>query len=209
MPSSNNNTNSKAVILAGLGAIVTTTAAAGWLMWRRKQKKDRSSLNLSNDADHDEDFIYLDYNGTTPVYPEVVEAMMPYLTKHFGNPNSSHIAGDAPRAAVDRARKQILGDLLGADAHDIPLNACLFTSCGTESDNLAIHFALQQKKNSNNNNNIIPPRHVVTCNVEHAAIDGCLKVHESAGRCIVTRVPVQPDGRVLAQDMIEAIRSET
>ena len=207
--------NSKAVVFPGLVAAVTTTAiAAGWLfLMRRSRKKQKNDASI--DSSSSKGFVYLDYNGTTPVYPEVLEAMIPYLTTHYGNPSSSHIAGDAPRAAVDRARQQILCDLLGAEPNDVPLNSCLFTACGTESDNLAIHFALEKaakiSKHRNQKSTTTTPTipHVVTCNVEHAAIDGCLKLHETAGRCKITAVPVQTDGRVLAKDMIAAIQPDT
>ena len=76
--------------------------------------------------------IYLDYNATTPVLPEVVDAMLPYLREHFGNPSSGHVYGRRAHAAVERARQQVAG-LIGCDASDI-----IFTSGGTEANNLAI-----------------------------------------------------------------------
>src|SRR5947208_14079941 len=76
--------------------------------------------------------IYLDYNASTPLAPEVVEAMRPYLADHFGNPSSSHWAGRPARAAVERAREEVAG-LLGAAPGEI-----VFTSGGTEANNHAI-----------------------------------------------------------------------
>ena len=76
--------------------------------------------------------IYLDHNATTPVLPEVLDAMLPYLRGKFGNPSSSHVCGRRARAAVEQARDQVAG-LLGCDADEI-----IFTSGGTEANNLAI-----------------------------------------------------------------------
>ena len=75
--------------------------------------------------------VYLDYNATTPIDPEVITAMEPYLRNHFGNPSSSHAFGAATRRAVEKARKQV-AILLGVHSHEI-----IFTSGGTESNNLA------------------------------------------------------------------------
>ncbi|MBM4372991.1 MAG: aminotransferase class V-fold PLP-dependent enzyme, partial [Deltaproteobacteria bacterium] len=76
--------------------------------------------------------LYLDFNATTPVHPAVVEAMLPYLTEHFGNPSSAHVFGRRTHAAVESARAQVAA-LLGCDPEEI-----LFTSGGTEANNLAI-----------------------------------------------------------------------
>jgi cysteine desulfurase len=76
--------------------------------------------------------IYLDYNATTPVAPEVLEAMLPYLREEFGNPSSTHPYGRRAREAVERARAQVAA-LLGARAEELS-----FTSGGTEANNLAI-----------------------------------------------------------------------
>src|SRR5881275_3320650 len=76
--------------------------------------------------------IYLDYNATTPLDPAVVEAMLPYLTTHFGNPSSTHAYGKAAHDAVERARQQV-ADLIGARPDEL-----VFTGGGTEASNLAI-----------------------------------------------------------------------
>jgi len=148
----------------------------------------------------EEECIYLDYNGTTPIHSLVVSAMLPFFTTHFGNPSSSHHYGKRPKEAVDAARKSIL-DMIGTPA-STPLSAIWFTGCGTESDNLAIQLALQsypaqQKK------------HIVTTNVEHPAIDVCLRRLMEDGEVDVTFVPVNKEGQVSAEDMISAIRPDT
>jgi len=120
--------------------------------------------------------VYLDNNATTPVLPEVLEAMLPYYGEHFGNASSIHHHGQDTRGAVERARESVAG-LLGCRAAEI-----VFTSGGTESDNLAI-FGLTQAGD-----------HVITSTIEHHAVLNACK-HLATKRCEVTFVPV--DGRGL------------
>src|SRR6185312_17450252 len=88
--------------------------------------------------------IYLDYNATTPVDPLVVEAMLPYLSTHFGNPSSMHSYAQATRQALGRARDQV-AQLLGCSSEEI-----IFTGCGSESDTLAIRgIALANQRQGN------------------------------------------------------------
>src|SRR5688572_3244995 len=82
--------------------------------------------------------LYLDYNATTPIAPQVREAMLPFLAEHYGNPSSSHALGRAAHEAVEDARGQVAA-LLGADADEI-----VFTSGGTESNNLALQGVMQR-----------------------------------------------------------------
>lgn len=81
--------------------------------------------------------IYLDHNATTPVLPEVLEAMMPYFTSEWGNPSSTYKFGSKLKAAIETARQQV-AELIGAQPRDV-----IFTSCGTESNNTAIQAALK------------------------------------------------------------------
>jgi cysteine desulfurase len=162
---------------------------------RRKSLKSLKSLIWSKSPP----CIYLDYNGSTPIYPQVLESMMPYLTEHYGNPSSSHIMGKEPRRAINQARESLL-KLLGAPTSQ--LNSLWFTSSGTESDNLAIELALQSTPD-------IEDKHIVTCNVEHQAVELYLKKLEGQGKIKVTAVPVDQEGRVSAKDMIAAIRPNT
>ena len=152
---------------------------------------------------------YLDYNGTTPIYPEVFEAMRPYLQEHFGNPSSSHLFGTEPRKAIETARKQILSRLLAVRA-STDLSSIWFTGCGTESDNMAIRLALVSSSSSNAR----PSKHIVTCNVEHPAIENYLRHLEDGDDADtsdvrVTRVPVDTEGRVSAQDVVAAMTPDT
>src|SRR5438093_6918100 len=100
--------------------------------------------------------IYLDYNTTTPLAPEVFKAMQPYLERHFGNPSSIHAAGREARAAIDDARDR-LARLLAAKPHEI-----IFTGGGTESDNLGI-IGLARAHAARG-------RHVITGATEHHAV---------------------------------------
>ncbi|PYV78233.1 MAG: cysteine desulfurase NifS [Acidobacteria bacterium] len=136
--------------------------------------------------------VYLDNNATTPVLPEVLEAMRPYFGDHFGNASSIHHHGQETRAAVERARESV-AELLGCRPAEI-----VFTSGGTEADNLAI-FGLVQ-----------PGDHVVTSTIEHHAVLNSCKHLQFDDRGIeVTYVPV--DGRCLVDpaDVRRALRPNT
>jgi cysteine desulfurase len=100
--------------------------------------------------------LYLDHNATTPLLPEVVDAMLPYLREHFGNPSSGHARGQRAREAVERARGQV-ALLVGAGADEI-----VFTSGVTESNNLAIRGVAQARP---------AIRQLVTSAIEHPATE--------------------------------------
>ncbi len=138
--------------------------------------------------------IYLDYNATTPVDPRVAEAMLPYLTERFGNPSSSHAYGRETRAAVDRARRQV-ADLLGAAPAEI-----LFTSGGSESNNLAIKGAAEARESEG--------RHILTSSVEHPAVtEVCANLESRGWR--VDYLPVDSTGWLDPATVEKALRSET
>src|ERR1039458_5890313 len=99
---------------------------------------------------------YLDYNATTPVDPAVLEAMLPYFAEIFGNAGSVHSPGQRARAAVDAARESVAA-LIGAKTNEI-----VFTSGGTEADNLAIFGAVAASRK--------PRKHMITTSIEHHAI---------------------------------------
>src|SRR3954454_5124232 len=107
--------------------------------------------------------VYFDNNATTPVLPEVLQAMQPYFSEHFGNASSIHHHGQETRAAVERARESVAA-LLGCGASEI-----VFTGGGTEGDNLAI-FGVAQ-----------PGQHVISSTVEHHAVLNSCKHLESTG----------------------------
>jgi cysteine desulfurase len=134
--------------------------------------------------------IYLDNNATTPVLPEVFEAMRPYFCEHFGNASSIHHHGQETRAAVERARDSV-ALMLGCRAQEI-----VFTSGGTEGDNLAI-AGLAGAGN-----------HIITSGIEHHAVLHSCKHMEDIG-CEVTYVPVDSRGVVDPGDVLRALRPNT
>src|SRR5882757_8560578 len=133
---------------------------------------------------------YLDNNATTPVLPEVLDAMRPYFAEHFGNASSIHHHGQETRGAVERARESV-ANLLGARASEI-----VFTSGGTESDNLAV-FGIAR-----------PGDHIISSTVEHHAVmNACKHVQEKG--CVVTSIPVDGRGLVDPDDVKRALRPNT
>ncbi len=139
--------------------------------------------------------IYFDYNATTPIAPSVVEAMMPYLHGHFGNPSSPHIPGVAAREAVEDSRIKI-ARMLGCDSDEI-----VFTSCGTESNNLAIKGVML----------VGYPRsrgHLIVSAIEHASVLQPARFLEHLGY-EVTMVPCNEHGVVSPESIENAIRPNT
>jgi cysteine desulfurase len=134
--------------------------------------------------------VYFDNNATTPVLPEVFEAMRPYFGERFGNASSIHHHGQETRAAVERARESVAA-LVGCRASEI-----VFTSGGTEADNLAI-FGLAR-----------PGDHIITSTIEHHAVMNACKQLESRG-CEITWVPVDGHGQVDPGDVRRALRPGT
>ncbi len=138
--------------------------------------------------------IYLDYNASTPLAPEVVEAMRPFLTEHFGNPSSHHWAGAPAKAAVERARVQV-ATLIGCAADEI-----VFTSGGSESNNHALTGVFFANRGRGD--------HIITSAVEHPAILRPLRFLETLG-AKVTVVPVDREGRVDPDDVRRALTPRT
>lgn len=119
-----------------------------------------------------ERFVYLDHNATTPVRPEVVEAMLPYLGAEFGNPNSVHSLGQRARKAVEQAREKAAALLGAADAQEI-----VFTSCGSESDVLAIAGAAWQAFDESRGRR----KRLISSAIEHDAVRGLLEILKRRG----------------------------
>jgi cysteine desulfurase len=138
--------------------------------------------------------IYLDHNATTPLAPEVVEAMVAALRDLWGNPSSAHPYGAEAREAVDHARGQV-AELLGCDPDEI-----VFTSGGTESNNAAIIGAAEALEDRG--------RHLVISAVEHAAVDEACRYLEGRG-WNVDRVGVGTDGRVKLDDLRLVVKPDT
>jgi len=138
--------------------------------------------------------IYLDYAATTPLDPRVLEAMLPYMTEHFGNPNSIHSFGREARLAVDEARDKI-AQLLNCQPSEI-----IFTSGGTESDNLALRGIAEAYRHKGN--------HIVTTTIEHHAVLRTCKALEDKG-FFVTYLPVDEHGLVSPEQVAEAVNEKT
>jgi len=138
--------------------------------------------------------IYLDYNATTPIAPEVVDEMLPYIHAHFGNPSSSYAMGRHNKEAIEKSRIQV-ANLIGALPGEI-----IFTSGGTESNNHAIRgavFANQQKG-----------KHIITSQVEHPAVTEVCKYLQKQGYKI-TWLPVDSFGKVNPPDVEKAVRPDS
>jgi len=138
--------------------------------------------------------VYLDYNATTPLAPEVLEAMLPYLTDDFGNPSSIHGFGQRSKDALYQARDK-LASAIGAQPSEV-----LFTSGGTEADNLAIRGVLSGNKSTR--------RHLVTSTIEHHAVLHVMNALEKEG-WPVTYVDVDNQGRINLELFMKALRADT
>ncbi|GAC1369344.1 MAG: cysteine desulfurase family protein [Ktedonobacteraceae bacterium] len=139
--------------------------------------------------------IYLDYNATTPVDPAVLDAMLPYLSTHFGNPSSSHYYARETHQAMDNARARV-AQLLGCDAEEI-----IFTGCGSESDALAIRgIALAYRTRG---------RHIITQVTEHPAVLNVCRALAQWHDFRITYLPVDSLGRVNPADVEAAIDEQT
>ena len=136
--------------------------------------------------------VYLDSNATTPIDPAVLEAMLPYLTEHFGNPSSAHALGHVAHDAVDKARAQV-ASLIGAQPDEI-----VFTSGGTEASNMAIRGAAAMSGR----------RSIVTTNIEHPATDACCAVLAKQGFTI-KRLTSSADGLVSVEEARALIDRDT
>ena len=138
--------------------------------------------------------VYMDNNATTPVHPEVLEAMMPFFQDQFGNASSIHWAGREVKKYLDEAREKVAG-LMNADPEEI-----VFTGCGTESDNMAIKgvaFTHQDKG-----------RHIITSKVEHHAILHTCQFMEKTGYEI-THLSVDREGMIDLEELRRVIRPDT
>nr|AAW57047.1 nitrogen fixation protein S [cyanobacterium endosymbiont of Rhopalodia gibba] len=139
------------------------------------------------------DCVYLDNNATTQVHEEVLAAMLPYLTLYYGNPSSMHTFGGQVGLAVKTSREQV-ASLLGAEPSEI-----VFTSCGTEGDNTAIHAALVAQPNK---------RHIITSKVEHPAVLNLCKNLEGKNYT-VTYLSVNVQGQLDISELEASLTQNT
>lgn len=139
--------------------------------------------------------IYLDHNATTPVLPEVKEAMLPYLTDEWGNPSSSYRFGSKLKSVIERARESV-ADLIGAHSP----REIFFTSGGTESNNAAIHSAILSRPDK---------RHIITSQVEHSSVLSYCQFLEKHHGYRVTYLPVDREGLLALSDLEAAMSDDT
>ena len=139
--------------------------------------------------------IYFDYNATTPLDPAVRAAMLPFLGEIWGNPSSVHHVGRKARALLDEARDRA-ATFLGAKPSEI-----IFTSGGTEANNLAILGTARALKAKGN--------HLITSSIEHHSVLQCFDYLEKYDGFSVTKVPVNVEGRISVDDLRQAVRSDT
>ncbi len=140
--------------------------------------------------------IYLDNAATTMVYPEVLEAMMPYLSEQCGNPSSAYAYGRNAATAIGNARKEV-ATAIGAQPEEI-----IFTSGGSEADNLAIKSTAFLRREAGLGN------HIITSSIEHPAVLNTCKYLEQNG-FEVTYLPVNAEGTVRIEDVEKAMRRDT
>jgi len=144
--------------------------------------------------------IYLDYNATTPIRPEAVSAMQPYLQSQYGNPSSKHILGQESRKGLEYARSQVAKALHAASKDEI-----YFCSCGTEADNWAIFGSAMMWKRKHPES--IP--HVISSCIEHPAIIKQLEALKHQQLVDYTLVGVDQKGFVNVDELVNSIREET
>lgn len=138
--------------------------------------------------------VYLDNSATTPIDREVFDAMMPFLTEKFGNASSIHFFGQEARAAVDKARHQV-AELINARPNEI-----VFTSGGTEANNLAVRGLIEANDKYG--------KHIITSEIEHSAVkEVCLDLEKRGYE--VTYLPVYEDGIIKIEDLKSAVREDT
>lgn len=137
--------------------------------------------------------IYLDYNASTPVDPQVLDGMLPYLKQKYGNPSSSHVFGVACRAGIEQARERVAG-LLGSEASEI-----IFTSGATESNNMVIKGVATASPRGS---------HIITTKIEHPAVLAPCRYLEKQGYS-VTYLPVDQYGAVNPHELAKAITPKT
>lgn len=146
---------------------------------------------------YDGDLIYLDYNATTPVDPNVADTILPYLFQNFGNPSNGYILGTTAKAAVEQSR-ELVSDLLQCDAEEI-----VFVSCATESINMSLRGAAVSSRRRNSMAN-----HIITAKTEHIAVLNVCRYLETEG-FQVTYLDVDEFGQISTEVLLNAITPST
>jgi cysteine sulfinate desulfinase/cysteine desulfurase-like protein len=144
--------------------------------------------------------VYLDYNATTCIFPEVTAAMLPYIANSYGNPSSTHIYAEPTKRALETAREHIRALINAASPSTI-----YFTSCGSESDNRAIDIAIHHFKQWSGEK----IAHMVTSAVEHPAILAYLRYLESSNAIELSIIPVNVEGLIDVNELDRHLKSST
>ncbi|XP_061680982.1 selenocysteine lyase [Syngnathoides biaculeatus] len=153
-------------------------------------------------AENSRDRIYMDYNATTPVAPEVIQATYEALRDAWGNPSSSYVEGTKAKALITRSRES-LARMVGGNPEDV-----FFTSGGTESNNMVLHSAIEHFRRQHPDDGSLP--HIISCDVEHDSVKKVAEHLKEDGRADFTFVAVSKvTGRVEADDVIAAVRPTT
>ena len=142
----------------------------------------------------DKPSVYFDHAASTPLHPEVIEAMLPYYNVHFGNPSSIHNFGTAPKKGVREAQEHVAGMLGGAQ------DRIIFTASGTEANNIALKGVAEARKKKG--------KHIISSSIEHYSVLHPLKTLSRAG-FEITSLPVDQYGAVSLKQLAEAIREDT
>lgn len=167
-----------------IGVVVLATVATAWSRWRFKGRR-----RVGSALPREQGCIYLDYASTTCIYPDVADAMLPYLYRLWGNPSSGHTYGLQSRKAVAEARARVAA-LVGAKPAEI-----VWCSCGSEADNWALEGSLRKGRT-----------HIVVSAIEHPAILECVAHLERQGRCDYTVVGCDQLGFVSPDAVCAAVR---
>ncbi|KAF7659369.1 hypothetical protein LDENG_00298690 [Lucifuga dentata] len=199
---------------------VQTTFASLHKVIMANQHDDITSCHTDTDqtfprSEMNQDRIYLDYNATTPLEPEVIQAISTALQEAWGNPSSNYIAGTKAKAIINVARENV-AKMVGGKAEDI-----IFTSGGTEANNLVLHTAVEHfrrscepaereegQRNCQNGSAGLP--HIITSNVEHDSVKLAAQQLQRDGKADVTFVPVSKvTARLEVEDVIATVRPNT
>lgn len=186
-------------IFGAVAAAASGAVAVWYIIEVRKARRQKSQVGapLPHVA---EGKSYLDWNATSPIFPEVTSAILPYISTEFGNPSSDHCFGGPSRNAIAHARSQV-ARLLGCDDDEV-----VFCGCGTEADNMALKGAVSCGRQA------LPKGHkphVISSSIEHPAISVCLDAMVRTGEIDVTYTCVDHQGRVDPSAVAAAVRDTT
>lgn len=210
--------NSNPSLLACLALGIAVGVTIPFVLFTQKGKKKEyndevntkeapgmmSNIGIEHPSSRESNYngcVYLDYNATTPIFPEVAKAMSPYMSSRFGNPSSPHVYAKPCRDEIIFSRQSV-GALINASAETV-----IFTSCGSESDNRAVDIALHHYNTTSKSIEGLP--HVITSIIEHPAIFLYLKHLQHTGKISLTVLPVDKYGFVSTVELFQRLTLNT